>query len=360
MRKIFNYIIILGLNLTLFSCSKVPKPEIESVSKPGEEFYFGERVPVWTITRNGNWQTQYEWSATGGVFDGMRTQNLFENLWIAPNVSGDYTITVRAKGEGGTSSKSTTMKVTRYFFDEFQSDRFSLGEFGWLQSNATVTRFPNADTALSRMEMQATGTAVPNIRRNLDLAPLGIPFSIRTRVGYTTWPRANTAFTIRLFFNQPANPSQPFIREIRWEVFPTNTGTTANYRIQYETFLPAANLSRFSTTTSGAVFPIPGALINPVNGRNNVFQMASGQLRNFTMSIDRNEVFHAHVDGQLWFSSNVIRDWLTAARAAYPGLQVPTARLFQIDYPARATATGPATNFILKHVYINNNDEILR
>jgi hypothetical protein len=360
MGKILNLFVIVTISLFVSSCEKDLKPEIESLMKPGEEFYFGERVPVWASTQNGDWQTQYEWSATGGYFDGWRTQNLFENLWVAPNVPGDYTITVTAKNGSQSSSRSTNMKVTRYFFDEFQSDRFTLGEFGWLTSNAAVSRFPNADTALSRIIVDGNTTAVPNIRRNLNLAPLRMPFSIRTRVGYTTWPRANTAMLIRLFFNQPANPNQPFIREIRWEIWPTNTGTTANYRIQYETFLPSANLSRFSTTTSGAVFPVPAALIDPVNGRNNIFQMPAGELRNFTMSIDRNEVFHAHVNGALWFSSNSIKDWLTSARAAYPGLEVPTAREYRVEFPARATATGPSTNLILKHVYINDNDEILR
>ena len=88
--------------------------------------------------------------------------------------------------------------------------------------------------------------------------------------------------------------------------------------------------------------------------------MPANELRNFTMSIDRNEVFHAHVNGELWFSSNAIKDWLTAARAAYAGLEVPTAKTFQIDFPGRATATGPATNLRFKHLYINDNDEILK
>lgn len=358
MRNIINLFVLTGLISLVYSCKKDIDIEVDSLNKAGEEFYFGERVPVWTTSMGGDWQTQYEWSATGGSFDGWMTQNLFENLWVAPNQKGEYTVSVTARNGSKSSTRSTKMNVVRYFFDEFQNDFFPLGDFGWLTSNLLATRI-SGDTSRSRIELTSTATAAPNIRRNLNLAPLKFPLSIRTRLGYNTWPRANTTMVIRLFFNQPSNPSVPYIREIRWEIWPTNNPATQNnFQIRYETFLPALNQSRFSAV--GNVFPNPLALISPVAGRNPIFQLASGQLKNFTFSIDANNVFHTHVDGELWFSSNGIKDWLDQARAAYPGFEDPFPREFRIDFPGLANATAPATNLIFKHIYINDDGDILR
>ncbi|HYK57660.1 MAG TPA: hypothetical protein VEV15_14425, partial [Flavisolibacter sp.] len=86
------------------SCKKEVNVKIESLSKSGQEFYFGEKVPVWAATSGDKKDIAYEWSATGGTFDGWRTQNLFENLWIAPAQAGEYTITATAKNGGSSSS----------------------------------------------------------------------------------------------------------------------------------------------------------------------------------------------------------------------------------------------------------------
>ena len=116
MRKVYNFFSIIALCIFAFSCKKELGPRIESLNKGGQEFYFGEKVPVWASTSGDLNGMTYEWSATGGTFDGFRTQNLYENLWIAPNAAGEYTVTATAKNDQGSSSKSTLMKVTRYFF----------------------------------------------------------------------------------------------------------------------------------------------------------------------------------------------------------------------------------------------------
>jgi hypothetical protein len=258
MWKIYCCITVISLSVLAFSCKKAPGVKIESLNKAGQEFYFGEKVPVWASTSGDNNTVSYEWKATGGTFDGFRTQDLFENLWIAPNAAGEYTITATAKNSnGGSSSKSTSMKVTRYFFDEFQST-YTLNGNGWSQSNATTVLNSNSDTAASRLELTASSTSAPNVRRSLDLAELKIPFSIRTRLGWKSYFRANSTIVISLFFNQPSDPTYPYIREIRWEIWPTvNPATTDNYQIRYETFVPATNTSKFSTVGNTAPNPLP-------------------------------------------------------------------------------------------------------
>ncbi len=361
MRKNLNFFVLISLVSFVYSCKKDIDIEIESLNKAGEEFFFGEKVPVWASTSGNDNETFYEWSATGGTFDGFRTQNLFENLWIAPSTAGEYTVTAKAKKDGSTSSRSMQMKVSRYYFDEFQST-YALGELGWLLSNVAANgqnRITDSDTAISRLELTSTATRVPIIRRNLDLSPLKIPFSVRTRLGWKTFFRASSTIIISMSFNQPSNGTYPYIREIRWEFWPTNNpATTNNFQIRYETFVPATNVSRFSTV--GNVFPNPLPLISPVAGRSPIFSLANGELKNFSFSIDANEVFHAYVGGQEWFTSNGIKDWLTAARAAYPGFQDPSPREYRVTFPGRQTASATGTTLVMKHVYINNDGEILK
>lgn len=357
MWKIINPLSVIAACLLATSCKKDATVQVESLNKAGQEFYFGERVPVWASTRGDKNDITYEWSATGGSFDGVRTQNLFENLWIAPDSAGEFTVTVKAKGDGNSSSKSTQMKVTRYYFDEFQST-YTLNGNGWSTSNTTNSLKTNTDTALSRLELTASSTSAPNVRRTLNLAELKIPFSIRTRLGWINYFRPNSTITISLFFNQPTNPTYPYIREIRWEIWPTvNAATTDNYQIRYETFVPATNTSKFSTVGNTAPNPLP--LISPVKGKFPALAMANGALKNLSMSIDANNVFHAHIDGTLWFSSNGIKDWLAYAKTAYPGFEDPVAREYRVAFPAKET-TNPGTTLVMKHVYINNNSDILK
>ena len=357
MWKIYNFFSVIALCIFAFSCKKDVGVKIDYLNKAGPEFYFGEKVPVWAGTTGDLDGISYEWTASGGSFDGFRTQNLYENLWIAPNATGEYTVTATAKKDGNNSSKSTSMKVTRYFFDEFQST-YTLNGNGWTTSNTTNTLVTDTDTAKSRLELTASSTSAPNVRRTLNLADLKIPFSIRTRMAWKTYFRAGQAITISLFFNQPTNPSYPYIREIRWEIFPTvNPATTNNYQVRYETFVPATNTSKFSTV--GNVVPNPLPLINPVSGKKVELAMANGVLKNLSFSIDKNNVFYTHVDGVQWFSSDGIKDWLAYAKTTYPGFQDPSPKEYRVAFPAKE-ATNVGSTIFLKSVYINNDDQLLK
>lgn len=357
MRNIYNLFLLAGLCMIAFSCKKDIDVEITSLNKAGQEFYFGEKVPVWASTNGDKEDLTYEWSATGGSFDGWRTQNLYENLWIAPDVAGEYTVTAKANNGGSSSSKSTLMKVTRYYFDEFQS-AYTLNGNGWSTSNTANNLVTNTDTAQSRLELTANSTSGPNVRRTLNLAELKIPFSVRTRLGWKTYFRPNSTIVISMFFNQPSMTTIPYIREIRWEIWPTvNPATTDNYQIRYETFNPSTNVSQFSTV--GNTVPKPLPLIDPVKGRKADLVMANGQLKNLSFSIDAGNVFHAYVDGTLWFTSNGIKDWITYAKTTYPGFQDPSPKEYRVAFPAK-DGTNPGSVLVMKHVYINNDGEILK
>ncbi|MBO9594346.1 MAG: hypothetical protein J7599_15690 [Niabella sp.] len=351
MNKIINCFSIVICAALLFSCKKNADIQIQSLSKSGEEFYFGERVPVWAATSGDKNGISYQWSATGGSFDGFRTQDLFENLWIAPNQPGEYTITAKAKNGGSNSSRSTVMKVTRYYFDEFQS-AYTFNGNGWSTSNVVtpIVLKNDVDPAKSTAELTASSSSAPNIRRTLNLADLKIPFSIRTKMGWKSFFRSGQSVYIGLSFVQPTSTTTPYIREIRWELWPTNDYTkTNNYRMRYETFIPATNTSIWSDSSA---FSKTYAL-DSTNGKNPLFAMKDGQLKTFTFSLDKDNVFSAYVDGTLWFSSNGIRNWLADMKAKYPGFADPLAKEYRVTFPAKSGNTG--TTIFLKSVYINND-----
>ncbi|RPE08785.1 hypothetical protein EGT74_17290 [Chitinophaga lutea] len=362
MKKIYYPVLFLAMCASIVACKKDEPVEIVSLSKPGQEFYYGEKVPVWAATSGDLHDVTYSWTATGGTFDGWRTQNLFENLWIAPVTPGEYTITATAKNGKNTSSRSTVMKVVRYFFDEFQ-DAFTTAGGGWAESNINRTLVANTDPKKSIMEFDAKDTNIPTFRRPLNVVPLKIPFSVSAEFGWKKSFRANEPITFSMIFEQPeANPSFPYLREIRWEIYPTVGGTGNNYRIRFSTAVPQIGGSeQFSENgNTAATLPKPLPLLNPVTGRLPAFAMASGAEQKITFSVDANHVFHAYVGGQLWFTSTGIKDWLAYAKATYAGFQDPVAKEFRLTIPAKQNTNATSSTVFLNSVYIVNDGSILK
>lgn len=361
MRKLYHTGLLMILCIAAVSCKKDDKVEIVTLSKAGEEFYFGEKVKVWAGTQGGdNTTVSYKWTATGGTFDGWRTQNLFENLWIAPAQIGDYTVTATADHKGSNASRSTNMKVTRYFFDEFQSE-FTFEGNGWAQADMTNSLVIDNDPLKSVIEITAaTVNKTAVLRRDLNLADLRIPLSVRANLGWKTFFRAGQPVIVSLFFKQPAeNTNYPFLREIRWEYYPTvDPATTDSYQIRYETFIPASGKSTFSTTT--AVLPAPLPLINPVKGKSTLFKSLTGVEKSIAFAIDANNVFTTYVDGVQWFSSNGIKDWLAYCKTTYPGFEDPLASRFQIAYPGKANTNEKGTVGFVNSVFITNDGTIVK
>lgn len=353
MNKIFKYCSIFALCVSVFSCKKDVTAKIESLDKPGEEFYFGEWVPVWVEATGMGETPYYNWTATGGVFENARTQHLRENLWIAPNQKGTYTVTASSNG----ASKSASMTVTRYFFDEFQSI-YTLNGNGWSTSNSTNTLMDSTDADVSCLQVVSSSSSNGSVQRTFTTVPLGFPMCVRTRLDWEKYFKANGEFYISLYFVQPLNdPSYPYIREIRLEVYPTvNPATTNNYQVRYETYTPSTNVSKFSTDSSTLPDALP--LISPVSGKNPMFKMAAGQYKNFTIAIDKDGVMTTYIDGNTWFQSNGIKDWLTYARAKYSGFQDPVFKQYKMTFPGKDGSK--VTTMKMKSVYISNDDEILK
>ena len=364
--KLFMYVVASGIVFT--GCKKDPEVEMVSLNKVGEEHYFGERVLMWASTEGDKKDMTYEWKATGGAFEGMRTQDRFENVWVAPTQAGQFEVTSTAKNGKSSSTKTSIMNVTRYFFDHFQSPNIfanpAFGWPGWLQTNATPTLLNSDDKLLSNLQIAPSRVNASNvdvnIRKTLNLSELKIPFSVRAKVGFRTYFKPGAPFTISLRFRQPRlNLDRPFIREISWEVFPSPTNNTANnFQIRYEVYTPQKNQSVFSTNTG--TYPAALPLRNPITGRDNaLFTMTSGVAKNFTFSIEADETFVTHVDGVEWFRSSGIKNWLSAARLQYPNFEAPIADEFRILMPGRAALNLPVSQLFINSVFINNDGVIL-
>jgi hypothetical protein len=363
MKKLYHTGIFMILCIAAVSCKKEEKVEIVTLSKAGEEFYFGEKVKVWAGTQGGNNTTvSYKWTATGGTFDGWRTQNLFENLWIAPAKAGEYTVTAKADLGGNTSERSTTMRVTKYFFDEFQS-RFTFDGNGWSTSDVVdaPVKVINTDPLKSTIEITAnTVNKTAIIKRDLNLAELKIPFSLSTRLGWKSFFRADQPIIVSIFFQQPRTHTEyPFMREIRWEYWPTvDPATKDNFQLRYETFTPSSGISKFSV--AGAALPAPQTLINPIKGRNPIFRSGDGVEKTLAFAIDANNIFTAYVDGNLWVTSDGIKKWLDYCKANYPGFEDPLGLRFQIAYPGKANTSEKGTLGVINSLYINNDGTIVK
>ncbi|MBO9152273.1 hypothetical protein ACFOTA_08655 [Chitinophaga sp. GCM10012297] len=361
--KKYNPILALALCASMAACKKGDPVEITTLSKAGREFYFGERVSVWAGVEGERKDITYSWSATGGTFDGWRTQDLFENLWIAPAVPGEYTVTATAKDGKYTSTRSTTMTVSRYFFDEFQ-DNFTTTGSGWSESNTDRSVKADTDPAKSTIEISNKSTSSPNLRRSLNLAELKIPFSVSAQFGWKKYFRPNSAITFSMYFVQPtAHPNYPFLKEIRWEIFPTvDPATTDNYQVRLVTNVPSNTsgdqFSANSNTT--ATLPKPLPLINPVKGRVPALSIAKDVEKKITFSVDAGHVFHAYIDGQLWFTSNGLKEWLDYCKTTYSGFEDPIAKEFRVAFPAKANNNETVSTIFLNSVYIVNDGSILK
>jgi hypothetical protein len=366
MKSAYKILYFIAICMIATSCKKQEDIEIVSLTKLGDEFYFGERVLVYAPTTGDKDGVSYDWEATGGTFIGSRTQDRFENLWQAPSDTGTYYITVRAKKGKTTTSRTTKMRVSKYFFEDFKNS-FATAGAGWASSNTVDVTYLGPVSNGIKLTATGSGSATsnpgtPNFRKALEI-PLKIPFSVRTTLGWSNFFRTDQPYFIGLLFKQPlANRTSPYIREIRLEIWP-QLASGNNYRLRFETFVPSTGTSRFTSGTPTVANPVPLTLTGNSggNGRRADFLTASDQTKTFSISIDKDNVLTVHVDGVLWITSNGIKDWLTFAKANYPNFEDPEMREYRITWPARPSYLELSGSTILvKSVHINNNDEILK
>lgn len=288
MRHLINSFFTVSFILLFLACSD-ENVEIKTLSKFGEMFYFGEKVVVWAGTDTKDLaNVKYTWKCDGGYFTGP--QYLFENLWVAPKVPGEYTVTVTATVGNKMSTRETKMKVGYFFFENFDND---LNLAGWTSSNATLSY------DLDRQKAKCVGTSETGygyFRRLTTTDSLEIPFSVFSNAGFETFKNSTSYLQYRIYFKQPDDLASPYIREIRWQFLPKATGTTKNLKIQFETYQPNTAKSTLNNLLTETV---------DVLGT-----MTENSYEDFSMSIDADTIFYAYRNNQEVCSSDAIRTWL--------------------------------------------------
>lgn len=325
--KIYINSLLSIIFIVFFTACASEDVEIKTLSKYGEQFYFGEKVVLWAGSDTKNVaNVTYSWECDGGTFTGP--QYLFENLWIAPKVPGEYTVRVTAKVGNNTSTKEAKMKVNYYFFDNFVADLSVMNLAGW-----TFSGTGNVDLIQQKVKCVATSTS-GTIKKLLP-DTLNFPFSVFSNAGFETINSAgNSYIQYRLFFQLATDLSSPYIREIRWQFLPNASGTTKNLKIQYETYQPNTAKSIFYD-----ILP---------DGVNTLGSMTANSYEDFSMSIAADTMFYAIRNGHEVCKSDAIRTWLRAHPTEKPVCN-------QINW----TFSGPSTTMWFDNFYIVNDGSVL-
>jgi hypothetical protein len=355
---------ILGvvLLLTLAACEDDMAVQIDTLSKGGDTFHFGEKVVVWAGVNGDIGNIGYDWSCTGGSFYGPYTQHLFENLWIAPNEPGNYTVKVVAKTGKESDYRETNMKVTNYFFEYFEN---SQNPSGWAGGNGTrtfTTTTGKDGGTVTCLQNQSTATSDSYIRKPLTDIPLEPPFSVQATFKYSRYRSATQVTSsghgmwMSIYFVQPDGQyDKPFIREIRWELCPPATGSAANWRLRMESYVLASNRSRWAAN-NGTNLPVPEPFVpNLISGRNPMFAFGANTYKTMSMTIDENLNFSAYFDGQLFVDkSPAIKNFLKAHDIENSRKLIVKEFRFTQPRKSSSSAANGETTFLFTEVRINN------
>lgn len=245
--KKYKYSLYVLFTLMIFSGCQKEKGSVQivSLSKRGSEFFFGEKVTVWTsadiVDHSGaayKSDATYKWECDGGSFAGV--PGLFENVWVAPKAGGKYTVTVTVSDKGSTDMRKTEMYVSSYFFDKFES-----ATTAWKNSDTKVSY----NKTLGRMELSVSTASKfqGNFRYEFADTALKAPFSCKADIGWTSkYPTGklnanktenNTWW--RFQSNRPPHDKK-YIDDIRIEFWPVGTqiGVTPalNAKFRWETY----------------------------------------------------------------------------------------------------------------------------
>lgn len=322
--KFLNIAILISL-LSVLSCTDSDKFKVETLGKFGTEFYCGENVVVWAAVQTDDLNNiSYEWSCDGGSL--LAPPGRFENTWKAPSIPGVYTVKVKVKSGSVVEERETKMNVSYYFFDNFQNTK---NIANWRSDNGKMTFDINKEKVL----VTASGTSIPNFRRDLFEIPLTIPFSILYNMGFDKFKDATSNIQHRITFNQPDNKQLKYIREIRFQMIPKAVGTTKNFLVQFEYFLPYTNKSKWTNIVD----------VNSPNGL-----IAENVYEYYSMSIGQDSTFYIYRNGIEILKSNQIKDSLSR-NSPVPN----TIKEFRVQFPT-------ATNMWFDDVYISNNGSLLK
>jgi hypothetical protein len=319
MKKIKKYLLLLFVVLLWSSCEKEEEAfvEIDSVSALGDEFFYGQKVKVWTVVKTNNLaDARYTWSCSGGTL--TQPQGLDENTWQAPKEPGVYTVTCTVDVNGVTHTRSREMYVSVYYFDKIE--RTFLHTLG--SSNSSMSIILDSATRISHVEATVNVSSATRgfVQRAFGDQDLHIPFSTMAQLGWITKPSPskntfplkdikigtavseNTIYYEWTLNRDPDRLDNIYIDNIKFEWYPV--GKSSGLPLD-----PLGNpyngvfrfLVRDLSTSALTLYDVP------VN--NTALSFAANELKNVSIAIDADYIFYVSVGGVEIFNTDAMKQW---------------------------------------------------
>jgi hypothetical protein len=362
MKKIIKYLLLLFAVLLWSSCEKEEEAfvEIDSVSALGDEFFYNQKVKVWTVVKTNNLaDARYTWSCNGGTI--TQPQGLDENTWQAPKEPGVYTVTCKVDINGVTQTRSREMYVSVYYFDKLE--RTFLNTLG--SANSSMSIILDSATQISHVEATVNVSSATRgfVQRAFGDPDLHVPFSTMAQLGWITKPApAKNTFPLKDIKIGSAVAENTFYYEWTLNRDPDRVDNLYITNVIFEWYpvgkssgLPKDGLGnpyngvlkfivRDFTTSALTGYAVP------VNTASLLF--AANQLKNVSMSIDADYVFHVSIAGAEIFSTDAIKQW-RIANNSQDGIYINEWRINYVSNVSNST-NAPPIIFIDNAIGVND------
>ena len=209
-KMIFNILLLAGMLLT--SCGDDGNVKIVSLNTFGSKVCMTDRVKVFVSAEaDGDEAPTYEWGCEAGAM--TNPQGLFENVWQAPEVAGEYEIWVTVKCGGSKETRRAKMIVLdEFFYSDFETPYYNEG-----YSNSSMTLAQDTKTG----SLKLTSSKDKGVfQRNWDDETLVPPYSMQMQYNPQTFKNGNTV-DFRIAFN-PLSEGTKTLRDINFSVEPAS------------------------------------------------------------------------------------------------------------------------------------------
>ncbi len=209
MKKIIlNMLLLAGVLLT--SCGDDGNVNIVSLNTFGNKVCMNDNVKVFVSAQtDGDEAPTYEWGCSGGTM--TNPQGLFENVWQAPKIAGEYEIWVTVKCGGSKETRRAKMTVLdELFYSDFETPYYNEG-----YSNSSMTLAQDSKTG----SLKLTSSKEKGVfQRNWEDETLVPPYSMQMQYNPQTFANGNK-IDFRIAFSS-VNEGTKDLRNINLSIEP--------------------------------------------------------------------------------------------------------------------------------------------
>lgn len=266
MKNITIKILLLSV-VILASCSDSGSVKIISLNTFGNKVCLNDRVKVFVSAEtNGDEMATYEWGCSDGTL--TNPQGLFENVWQAPKVAGEYEIWVTVKcGDSKETRRTKMIVLDELFYSDFETPYYNEA-----YSNSSITLAQDAKTG----SLKLTSSKEKGVfQRNWENEEIVAPYSMQIQYNPQTFQETN-AVDFRIAF-LPVEGVTKDLRNINFSITPL-TGACQVY-------------SQFFNKETGNI-----ESLNMAAGVNPLFKFTK-VWKYISVSLDASNKFIVYLDG---------------------------------------------------------------